>query len=152
MGGNDFGPLVIEHGNPIVETCRRTRNTPAINACHFEEIPQLPIGQLDKQIGQKTSARLADVWIGQGPIVRSAQIADAAVTIPPDRCPDPRIQVDTRRTVGMEELRAPEREPDVMEEQERMVALSNPAKSVCAQQSLLLRLGISVLHEDRQQF
>ena len=58
MGGNDFGPLVIERGNPIVETCRRTRNTPAINACHFEEIPQLPIGQLDEQIGQKTATRL----------------------------------------------------------------------------------------------
>jgi len=137
MGGNDFGPLVIERGNRIVEACRRTRNTPAINACHFEEIPQLSIGQLDEQIGQKTATRFADVRIGQGPIVRSAQVADAAVTIPPNRRPGPPIQVHARRTVGMEELRAPEREPDVMQEQERLVARSSPGKSASAQQSLL---------------
>ena len=66
---DDLVAFLIERGNPVVDA---RAAMPASDLRDFKQIPHLSIRELGKEIGEKSSARFADVRIAQRARVRPA--------------------------------------------------------------------------------
>src|SRR5215467_14148306 len=98
------------------------RSTSSRDTRHLEEVPQLLIGQLDQQAGQKAAARFADARVAQGPRKRSREMADATGWILPDRRLGPSVEIHAPGPLAIEHVRMPEGLADVVQEHERLLA------------------------------
>jgi hypothetical protein len=107
---------------------------------------------LHEQRSQKPPPGLTDVRILQRSGLRFAQVTDALSRVFPHRRCGPLLEIDAARPVAVELVRVTERDSHIVQQQEwtRADAVGREAARQ-AEEALLLRFRIGVLHEHREQ-